>query len=62
MKRSACFNLIRGERLVLVRLWQRGELSDKQLPRSLERISWRERRLQDGAIAQELDGQTKEKG
>jgi hypothetical protein len=54
-------NPIRGERLVALRLWERGYLSDEDLLRALEDISRREWPPgKKDPITQELDRQVEE--
>jgi hypothetical protein len=60
---SGDFNPIRGERLVALRLWEGGYLSDQDLLKALEDISRRE--WPPGKkypVAQELEGKSRSKG
>ena len=57
--RTAISSSSRTERLVLLRRWEWGELTDEQLLRAVRVLQVRER-LQEGLIAQELDRQLEE--
>jgi hypothetical protein len=59
--RTQKFDPIRSEQLLLLGRWERNEVTDQQLLERIQAISRRQVRLQESAIARELDRQLEER-